>query len=158
MRTLLGVGILITVVAVTAPVLAQTQGHPQHPQGQPHNPNHPAMDPALHALLHGRLSGSWSGTLTRSDAVPTKLDLAIATDKKGQLTLTMKNAGPVKAGAATNVQLDETGLRWAQPVSGQDCKAKASLDPVTHHGPETMKGTMMCGTQEMAFVMTKAQR
>ena len=155
------------IVSVTAfvavsfvPVLAQTQTrpHPPHPQGQPHDrASHPPMDPALHAALHARFVGNWSGTLTAAHSAETKLQVAVATDKKGQLTIKTKTDGLMKAGGATEIALDSEGLHWTQSMSGRDCRAKAALEPSSHHGLETMKGMMTCGTQEMPFAMTKPQ-
>ena len=149
------------VAAGFAPVLAQTQNppHPPHPQGQPHDPaSHPPMDPALHAALHARMVGNWSGTLTGVDAASTKLQVAIATDKQGQMTLKLVTDRALKAGAANEVALDGHGLHWTQALSGQSCKATATVEAAAaHHGADTMKGTMMCGQQEMTFALQKNQ-
>lgn len=143
-----------------APLLAQTQTrpHPPHPQGRPHDrASHPPVDPALHAALHARLVGNWSGTLTAAHSAETKLQVAVATDKKGELTIKTKTDGLMKSGGATEIALDSEGLHWTQSMSGRNCQAKAALEPSSHHGLETMKGTMTCGTQEMPFAMTKLQ-
>lgn len=149
------------VAAGFAPVLAQTQTrpHPPHPQGQPHHPpaSHPPMDPALHAALHARLVGNWSGTLTGVDAAPTKLQVAIASDKNGQMTLKLATDRSLKAGAATDVALERHGLHWTQALTGKPCKATASVEAAAHHGTDTMKGTMTCGQQEMTFSLQKNQ-
>ena len=150
--------VAVFLAAGLAPVLAQTQArpHPPHPQGQPHDPAHPPMDPALHAALHARLVGNWSGTLT-AESAETKVQVVIASDKSGQLTIKTKTSGPMKAGDGTAIALDSGGLRWTQPMSGMNCKATAALEAAAHHGPDTMKGTMTCGAQEMSFAVTKLQ-
>jgi len=147
------------VAATFAPVLAQTQTrpHPQHPPGQPHQrPSHPPMDPALHAALHAQLVGDWSGTIHGTDGATTKLQVAIASGKEGQMTLKLAADRSLKAGAASDVALDSHGLRWTQSLTGQSCKASAGLDTAApHHGAQTMKGTMTCGQQEMTFTLQK---
>ena len=156
--------VLIAAVVATglAPVVAQTQTrpHPPHPQGQPHDPAaHPALDPALHAALHAQLVGNWSGTITGADAAPAKLQVAIATDKQGQTTLTLATDRSLKAGVASEVALDSHGLHWTQPLNGKSCKATAPMQAAAaHHETDTMKGTMTCGQQEMAFTLKKLQR
>ena len=152
----------IAVIVATgfAPGLAQTQTrpHPPHPQGQPHDQaSHPRLDPALHAALHARLVGNWSGTLTGGDAASTKLQVAIANDKKGQMTLKLATDRSLNAGAASDVALDRQGLHWTQALTGKPCKATASLETAAHHGADTMKGTMTCGEQEMTFSLQKNQ-
>ena len=157
-RRIVSIAAFAAVSFVTGQAQTQTRPHPQHPQGQPHDRgSHPPMDPALHAALHARLIGEWSGTLTAAHAAETKLQVAVATDKKGQLIIKTKTDGLMKAGAATEIALDSEGLHWTQSMSGRDCKAKAALEASTHHGPETMKGTMTCGTQEWPFAITKLQ-
>src|SRR4030095_6368762 len=105
------------VAASFAPVPAQIQTltHPPHPQGKPHDPaSHPPMDPALHAALHARLVGNWSGTITGADASSTKLQVAIASGKQGQMTLKLATDRSLKAGDASEVALDSDGLHWTQ--------------------------------------------
>ena len=140
-----------------APLLAQTQTrpHPSHPQGQPHDPAHPPMDPAPHAALHARLVGNWSGTLTAA-STESKVQVVIASGKNGQLTIKTKTSGPMKAGDATAIAIDDTGgLRWTQSMSGMNCEAAVAVEAAAHHGRDTMKGTMTCGAQEMSFAVTK---
>lgn len=142
-----------------APVLAQTQArpHPQHPAGQPHDrSSHPPMDPALHAALHARLVGNWSGTFTGTDATPAKLQVAIASDKQGQMTLKLATDRVLKAGAASEVALDSHGLHWTQALTGTSCKATATVETAAaHHGTDTLKGKMTCGQQELTFALQK---
>ena len=145
------------VVAGFAPVLAQTQAHPQHPPGQPHNPSHPPMDRALHAALHAKLMGNWSGTLTGLNATATRLQLAIASDKKGQMTIKTRTEGSVKAGGASDVAVDAKGLHWKQSLAGTNCKATAAVDAAAHHGADTMNGTMRCGSLEVTFTLQKTE-
>ena len=150
------------VAAGLAPVLAQTQTplHPPHPQGRPHDPaSHPPMDPALHAALHARLVGNWSGAITAADATSTKLQMAIASGKEGEMTLRLTADRSLKAGAASEVALDGHGLHWTQNLTGKSCKATATLEAAAaHHGTDTMKGTMTCGQQEMMFALQKNQQ
>ena len=147
------------VAAALVPVLAQTQTrpHPQHPAGQPHDrSSHPPMDPALHAALHARLIGEWSGTLIGADSAETKLQLAIATGKDGQLALKLATDRSLKAGAASEVALDGHGLQWTQALTGKSCRATAAVEgAAAHHGTDTMKGTMTCGQQELNFRLQK---
>jgi hypothetical protein len=147
------------VAAGLAPVLAQTQTrpHPQHPPGQPHErPAHPPMDPALHAALHARLVGNWSGTITGADAASTKLQVAIASGKQGQMTLKLATDRSLKPGAASEVALDTHGLHWTQALTGTSCKATATVEAAAaHHGTDMLKGKMTCGQQEMTFALQK---
>lgn len=146
------------VAAAFVPVRAQTQTrpHPQHPAGQPHErSSHPPVDPALHAALHARLIGEWSGTLIGADSAETKLHLAIARGKDGQLALKLATDRSLKAGAANEVALDGQGLQWTQALTGRSCKATAAVEAAAHHGTDTMKGTMTCGQQELTFRLQK---
>jgi len=151
------------VAALFAPVLAQTQSqtrpHPPHPQGPPHDPAaHPPMDPALHAALHARLAGNWSGTLAGTAVAATKLYVAIANNKQGEMTVNAGTIAATKTSPAHDVALDAHGLHWTQPVAGKSCRATASLEAAaSHHGADTMKGTMTCGQQEMTFTLQKMQ-
>lgn len=114
------------------------------------------MDPALHAALHARLAGDWSGTINSADAAVMKLQVAIASGKDGQMTVKLAADDSLKAGAATDLALDSQGLRWTQSLTGQSCKASASLESAAaHHGAQRMKGTMTCGQQEMTFTLHK---
>jgi len=147
-------------VAGFVPALAQTQTppHPQHPQGRPHHPGpHPPMDPALHAAMHARLVGTWAGTLSAPDGTHTKLHLAVSSDKHGKMALKVDDVQAMKAGSATNVALDGHGLHWTHKISGESCQATAALESVTHHAPETMKGTMACGHREIPFTLQKSK-
>ena len=140
------------------PAFAQTQGHPPHPGGRPHDPaTHHPLDPAAHAALHALLHGSWSGDWSSTHATATKLELAVGTDRNGKPTLTIKTAGEMKAGAASEVAIDSHGLHWTQPLMDTSCKATAALEQSAHHSPATMKGTMTCGTREMVFVLHKTK-
>jgi hypothetical protein len=150
--------IMSLAVGSSVPALAQTQTqtHPPHPQGRPHDPaSHPPMDPALHAALHARLHGNWTGTVTSADGVARKLQLAVATDKQGKVTLKVNADRSMNAGSATDVTLDAKGLHWTQPVSGSSCQATAVLEAPAHHGPDAMKGTMACGHGEIPFALQK---
>jgi hypothetical protein len=147
-------------VASFVPTLAQTQTqtHPPHPQGKPHDPaDHKPMDPALHAALHARLHGTWTGMVTSSDGIASKLQMAIATDKQGKTTVKMTTDRSMKTGSATDVALDAQGLHWTQPISGASCKATAVLEAAAHHGPDAMKGTLVCGHGEIPFALQKTK-
>src|SRR5437899_3054047 len=92
-------------VAGAGLVLAQTHP-PSHPQGQPHDPaEHAALDPSQHAAMHALL-GSWKGTSSSIEGVPNGLDLTVATDKLGNVTLEMRTDQPVQFGAARHVAIE----------------------------------------------------
>jgi len=149
---------LVTAGFVPALAQTQTQTHPPHPQGRPHDPAaHPPMDPALHAALHAQFHGSWTGTVTSPDGVSTKLHLAVANDKQGKLTLKVSADRPMKTGPATNVTFDPQGLHWTQAIAGASCKATAVVEAAAHHGPEAMKGTMACAHGEIPFALQKTK-
>jgi hypothetical protein len=140
------------------PVLAQTQAHPPHPPGKPHHPaDHAPLDPALHAAMHARLHGSWFGTLSAIGSDAAKMQVSIANDRHGNLTVKMNVDRQMKAGLASDVSLDAHGLHWTQPLSGASCKATAVLDAATHHLPPTMRGTMACEHGEVAFALHKTK-
>jgi hypothetical protein len=151
------VAVLIALVsAAFMPVLAQTQAHPPHPSGKPHNPSeHLPLDPATHAAMHARLLGNWSGTLSSIGSRPTEMQLAIVEDKQGNMAIKMKAAQHMKAGPASDIAVHEDGLHWTQALSGASCKATAGLETGSHHGPETMKGTMACARGDVAFTVHK---
>jgi len=153
--------LLLSVVmasSVSALAQTQTQSHPKHPQGTPHDRSaHPPMDPALHAALHARLHGTWTGEIRSLDGAPAKLQLAFAADKQGQLTLTSSGDQPLTAGPAAEVILDPQGIRWTHSFAGASCKATAVLEAPAHHGPDAMKGTMACGRGDMPFVLQKTK-
>lgn len=144
-------------VAGAGPVLAQTHP-PSHPQGRPHDPaGHTAPDPSQHAAMHALLLGSWKGTSSSNESVPKALDVTVATDKLGNVTLKMKTDQPVPFGAARHVAIEGGTLRWTQDVSGNACKATAVLSAATPLDPETMKGSMACEHDEITFTLQKTK-
>jgi hypothetical protein len=145
--------LLLACVAATAiPALAQTQAHPPHPQGTAH-PSHGQMDPALHALLHG----TWTGTVTPSTGAPVKLQVAVATDKQGNTSLKVSGDPSLKAGASTDVKLDDKGLHWTQALAGETCAATAKIEGQEHHGAASLTGKMACGKTELPFALEKTK-
>ena len=147
-------------VASVIPATAQTQSHPPHSQGGSHDPAahmHMPVDPAVHAAMHAQLLGNWSGTLTSTGGSPITLQLAIANDKQGKLTVKMSADRSMKAGAASDVAIDALGLHWMQALSDTSCKATAVLDAATHHAPETVRGTMACEHGELAFALHRTK-
>lgn len=148
-------------IAGTAPALAQTQvpPHPRHPQGQPHHPpSHPPMDPELHAALHGKLVGDWAGSLKAADGRTTNLRLQVTSNKEGQLTV---SAGGHDAGhhaVPNQASLDAQGFHWMHALAGSHCRATANLQATTHHSAETLKGSMICGGQELPFTLDKVKK
>jgi hypothetical protein len=111
------------------------------------------VDPAVHDAMHARLLGNWSGTLTSSGGSPITLQLAIANDKHGKMTVKMNTDRSMKAGAASDVAIDALGLHWTQVLSETSCKATAVLDTATHHAPDTVRGTLACEQGELAFAL-----
>jgi len=150
----LAVALLLGIAGIA---LAQT--HPQtHPQGRPHDPaSHPPMDPALHAAMHAALLGKWNGTSTPPGSASSKLDMVVAHDDQGNLTLKMQADGPISVGAATKIAIDGHGLHWTQIVSGAPCDATVVLSAASVQGPETIKGTMACGPREIPFTLQKTK-
>lgn len=144
-------------LAGATPALAQT--HLQsHAQGRPHGQSgHTPLDPAQHAAMHALFHGSWTGTSTSIEGVPTKLDLAVATDKQGKVALKMNADQSGRVGAASNVAFEGNSLQWVQTVSGTACKATAVVSAATPLVPETMKGTMTCERGEITFALQKAK-
>jgi hypothetical protein len=153
------IAVLIALVsAAFMPILAQTQAHPPHASGKPHNPaEHMPLDPATHAAVHARLLGNWSGTLSSTGSDPTEIQLAIVDDKQGNMAIKMKAAQNMKAGPASDIAVHEDGLHWTQALSRASCKATAVLDVPSHHAPDTMKGTMACEHREVAFTLHKTK-
>lgn len=145
------------VLAGATPALTQT--HPQsHPQGRPHGASgHAPLDPNQHAAMHALLHGSWQGTSTAQGGVATKLDLAVAIDTRGNVTLKMKADQSIRVGQASSVAVDGNTLQWTQTLSGTPCKATAVLSAATPLVPETMKGTMACEHGEITFAVQKAK-
>lgn len=144
-------------LAGAAAALAQT--HPQtHAQGRPHDASgHDPLDPSQHAAMHALLHGNWTGTSSSPGALSRKLDLAVATDKLGNVTLKMKADRPIRAGAASRVALDGNTLHWTQDVSGAPCQATAVLSAATPLVPDTMKGSMACEQREITFELQKTK-
>ena len=144
-------------VAGVAPAMGQT--HPQtHPQGRPHDQSgHTPMDPAQHAAMHALLHGSWQGTSSSPEGVSGKLNLAVASDKQGNLTLKMKADQPIRVGAASNLAIDGNKLQWTQAVSGKPCEASAVVSAATDDVPQSMRGTMACEHGEIAFALHKTK-
>jgi hypothetical protein len=85
------------------------------------------------------------------------MQLAIVEDKHGSMAIKVKSAPNVKAGSASDIALDESGLHWTQALSGSSCKATAMLDVASHHAPDTMRGTMACDHSEVAFTLHKTK-
>lgn len=142
-------------LAGAAPALTQT--HPQsHPQGRPHDQSsHTPLDPALHAAMHARLLGSWTGTLSSPAGVSKRLDLTVANDKRGTMTLKLKTDLPFRSGTASNIAMDGDGLHWMQNLSGASCKVTAVLSAGTAHSSDVMKGMMACEHEELTFALHK---
>ena len=146
------------VVISAAPALAQTQPHPQHPSGAPHDPaTHPPMDPALHAALHARFHGDWVGTLSSTAGDPMSMKLAVGNDKHGKTTVKLSGLQTGTVGSAQDVLLDEHGLHWKQQIAGSVCKATAMLGTAAHHAPETITGNMDCDHGPMTFALQKTK-
>ncbi len=115
-------------VASAIPAMAQTQSHPPHSSGGSHDPaGHMPVDPEVHAAMHAQLLGTWSGTLTSTGGSPSTLHLVIANDKQGKLTVKMSADPSMKAGAASNVEIDALGLHWTQALADASCKATAAV-------------------------------
>jgi hypothetical protein len=102
------------------------------------------------------LLGNWSGTLTSTGGSPITLQLAIANDKQGQMTVKMNTDRSMKAGPTSDVAIDALGLHWTQALSDTSCKATAVLD-ATHHAPETVRGTLACEHGELAFALHRTK-
>lgn len=152
-RLALAVSLLL---AGSIPALAQTHTA-QHQPGQPHDrSSHPAIDAQEHALMHG-LVGNWMGTLTSPDGSSTKLSLAAANDRHGELTLKMASSRSTDVGTATDVVMDGQTLRWTQALSGQSCKASAVVTAKTAQTADMMKGTLACPEREVAFALKKTK-
>jgi hypothetical protein len=139
--------------------IALAQTHPQtHPQGRPHDPaTHPAMDPAQHAAMHAAVLGTWTGTSNSTGSGASKLDIVIAHDKLGNLTLKMQGDQSMRVGEATAVSIEAKGLQWTQMVAGAPCQATAVLSPASNQVPETINGTLACGQRDIAFTLHKAK-
>lgn len=142
-------------LACAAPALAQA--HPQTPDhGRSHDQSdHTPLDPSQHAAMHALL-GNWTGTSSSPEAASRKCDLTVASDKLGNVTLTMKVDQPIRVGAASRVALEGNTLHWTQDVSGTPCKATAVLTGTTLEH-ETMKGSMTCDSGEMTFALQKTK-
>ena len=147
------------IAAIAVPISAQTQSHPQHPPGKPHHPpDHPPLDPAVHAAMHAKLLGNWTGMLTSVGSDPRQVQLAITHDQHGKMTVSMKHGDAgISDPIGTDVTIDQHGLHWSQALAGVACKATAGLETGTHHGPETMKGTMACTHGDVAFSLHKVK-
>jgi hypothetical protein len=116
-----------------------------------------AVDPAVHAAMHAHMLGSWSGTLGSTEANPMALHLAIASNKRGKMTIKLTTDPAMKAGTASDVTLDAQGLHWKQALSDTSCKATAVLEAATHDAPETLKGTMACDHGGVAFALHRTK-
>ena len=82
--------------------LALAQAHPQtHPPGRPHGPGHVRPDSVTHDAMHGLLVGNWHGTSNSPGHESGKLDLAVVSDKLGNVTLKMNAAHPLRIGPAS---------------------------------------------------------
>lgn len=145
-------------LAGAAPALAQTHP-PDHAQGRPHDAtgHHSPLDPSEHAAMHAALLGNWTGTSSSVDAASRKLALAVASDKRGNVTLKMKADQPIRVGASSSVAFEGNTLHWTQVVSGAPCKATAVVSAATPLVPETMKGSMACENGEITFALQKTK-
>lgn len=143
-------------LAGAVPALAQTHP-PDHAHGRPHGAGHHPMDPSEHAAMHAVLLGNWTGTSSSFDAASRKLALAVAKDKRGNVTLKMKAEQPIRVGPSSRVAFESNTLHWTQVVSGTPCKATAVLSPATPLVPETMKGSMACDDGEITFALQKTK-
>ena len=144
-------------LCVGAPALAQ---HPaNHAQGRPHDPaaHHYPMDAKQHDAMHALVHGRWIGASSFPGEIAPKLDVAVATDKAGKLTLKMKADEPIRVGTASKIALEGNTLHWTQEVAGVSCKATAVVSPATAQASETMKGSMACEQGEIAFALQKTK-
>lgn len=144
-------------LSVGAPALAQ---HPaNHAQGRPHDPagHHYPMDAKQHDAMHKLVHGRWIGASSFPGEMSPKLDVAVATDKAGKLTLKMKTNEPIRVGAASKIALEGNTLQWIQEVSGAPCKATAVVTPATAQASETMKGSIACEQGEITFALQKTK-
>ena len=105
--------------------------------------------------MHALLIGSWKGTFTAPEGMVRALDLSVAHDSLHNLTLTMRAAGPLHAGAASNIQMTAGELRWTQDLSGISCKASAALNAGTGQVLDVMNGRMVCPNREIGFTLQK---
>ena len=144
-------------LAGAAPALAQTHP-PDHVHGRPYDAaGHHPMDPSEHAAMHAVLLGNWTGTSSSFDAASRKLALAVAKDKRGNVTLKMKADQPIRVGTSSSVALEGNTLHWTQVVSGTPCKATAVVSAATPLVPETLKGSMACENGEITFALQKTK-
>jgi hypothetical protein len=142
-------------VAGAGLALAQTH-HPPHSQGRSHDASHHGpVDPAQHAAMHALVHGSWTGTSSSREGVSRKLDLSIAKDKRGNLTIAMTTEQPV--GSAKDVKVDGKTLTWTQDYSGGPCNATATLSPAGSRAAEIMEGTLACQQGEITFALQKTK-
>jgi hypothetical protein len=144
-------------LAGAASALAQTHP-PDHAHGRPHGAGgHHPLDPSMHAAMHVLLLGSWTGTASSAEAVSRKLALAVASDKRGKVTLKMKADQPMRVGASTGIAVEGDTVHWTQVVSGEPCKVSAVVSTATPVAPDTMKGRMACETREITFALQKTK-
>jgi hypothetical protein len=108
--------------------------------------------------MHGLLLGTWTGTSSSSGPASGKLDMVIATDKSGKMTLKMTGDKAIRAGASSGVAVEGHTLHWGQVVSGASCHATAVVSDATPVVPETMKGSMACDGREITFALQKTTR
>jgi hypothetical protein len=149
------VALSVSILLVGAvPALAQTH-HPPHDQRHQHDQSHVRPDPATHAALHALFHGTWQGLSSSSDGVSGKLNLAVANDDHGKMTLAL-NTDQLRPGAASDIGFDGEALRWKQDVSGTACSASATVSAAAGE-PETMKGTMTCGRDAITFKLQKTK-
>jgi hypothetical protein len=145
-------------LAVAGLALAQTH-QPSHSQGRPphDSSDHAAVDPGQHAAMHALVHGYWTGASISRAGVSQKLDLIVANDKLGNLTLQMTTDERVRVGSAKHVNIEGSTLTWTQDYSGAPCNATAVVSPATKLVPETMKGTMACQQGEITFALQKTK-
>ena len=144
-------------LAGAAPALSQTHP-PEHGQGHQHDASgHRPVDPSEHEAMHGVLLGKWTGTSSSLEGVSRKLDLAVASDTRGNVKLKMKADQPIQVGAASSVVSEGNTLQWTQVVSGAPCKATAVVSATTPVAPETMKGSMACQNGAITFALQKTK-
>jgi len=144
-------------LARAAPALSQTHP-PEHGQGRQHDASgHSPVDPSEHEAMHGVLLGKWTGTSSSLEGVSRKLDLAVASDKRGNVKLKMKADQPIQLGASSSVVSEGNTLQWTQIVSGAPCKATAVVSAATPVAPETKKGSRACQNGELTFARQKTK-
>jgi hypothetical protein len=142
-------------LAATVPALAQSHP-PSHDRGYPHDHSaHAPLDSAQHAAMHAMLIGSWKGTFSYPQGATAGMQLSVIDDSHHKVALRMNTDRSMRAGVATNVEVNAGELRWTQELSGNSCKATALLTPSTTHARKAMNGRMVCADRELTFTLEK---